>query len=847
MELPFAALHQLCAPMLDRLDELPEPQRMAAGTAFGLSVGASPDRLLIGLAILNLLARASDDSPLLCVIDDAHWLDRGSAQALGFVARRLLADRVALVFATRAPVADIARFPELVLEGLIDSDAQRLLSSVLRAPLDDAVRGRIVAECGGNPLALVEWPRRFAPAELAGGFLAPNEMTRTSQIEASFREQVAELPISTRRFLTVAAAEPTGDPVIVWRAAGGLGVSPLDAIPAIDAGLIHVAARVAFRHPLVRRASYGVASLRDRQAAHRALADATDPELDPDRRAWHRALGSAGPDEEIAEELEWSAGRARARGGLAANAALLERSVALTLVPSRRADRMLAAAAAHLLAGSLVRAGDLLAAAEASPLDEMGRAQLGILRAREAIYRGDLRSAAGLHLRAAQHLASLDLNLAFASHLAAMGTAVITGPGGGATIADAANAAIACPRSQEPTELESLAIGLATAAVDGPQAAAPVLRRVLSGDHDKLGDDAFQWLGYLVAAATVLWDFDTYRNLATAQVAVARAAGALSVLPNALTTVARVFVLEGDLDAAASAVREATEILGATGSNFAGFRGASHVGLEGASDAAQQIDEQIEAARVGGAGLSLKSALWARATLGNGTGDYDKALAAASEAIELPWMWSQICFHEHIEAAVRCGQRDLASETLDRLIHSTAASGTDWALGIQRRCQALLADDADADDLYRQAIQHLRRSRLRPEIGRAHLLYGEWLRRSSRRVEARAELQAAYDLFVSLGIHGFAERCRHELVLTGATVRKRMVESYADLTPQELEVSRLAVDGLTNAEIGARLFISVRTVEWHLRKVFTKLGISSRRGLKGALPTRARPAETSPR
>ncbi len=849
MELPFAALHLLCAHMLDGLAELPEPQRIAASAAFGLTVGTSPDRLLIGLAILNLLTRVSDDAPLLCVIDDAHWLDRSSAQTLAFVARRLLADRVALVFATRSPVDDIAQFPELVVAGLVDSDAQHLLGSGLHAPLDERVRNRILAESGGNPLALIELPRRLTPAELAGGFAPPNDMARSSQIEETFREQVAELPIPTRRFLTVAAAEPTGDPTIVWRAAGALGIAAVDATPAVDAGLITIAVRVAFRHPLVRTASYSAASLSDRQAAHRALAGATDPDLDPDRRAWHRALGSAGPDEEIAEELERSASRARARGGLAATAALLERSVALTVVPSHRADRMLAAAEAHLTAGSLERAGGLLAAAMALPLDDMGRAQLDRLRAREAQLRGDLGAGAVLHLRAAQRLESLDLNLAFVSHLEAMGAAVIAGlEGGGVTIDDAAIVALACPRSQEPTELESLAIGLATATVDGPQAAAPELRKVLSAAHDNLGPDAFQWLGYMVAAATMLWDLDTYRNLSGAQVAVARVAGALSMLPSALNTLARAFVFEGDFDAAASAVVEANEILSATGSNFVSAREASQAGLEAAEDAAQRIDAQIEAARVGGAGLSLRSALWARATLGNGSGEYDKALAAASEAIEHPWHWSfDVCFHEHIEAAMRCGQRDMAAETLDRLMLSTGVSGTDWALGIQRRCQALLADDADADALYRQAIQHLHRTRLRPEIGRAHLLYGEWLRRSTRRVEARAELQTAYDLFVSMGIHAFAERCRHELLLTGATVRKRTVQSYAELTPQELEVSRLALDGLTNAEIGARLFISVRTVEWHLRKVFTKLGISSRRGLKAALPTRAQLAASTAR
>ena len=595
----------------------------------------------------------------------------------------------------------------------------------------------------------------------------------------------------------------------------------------------------------MRSASYSAASLGDRQAAHRALADATDPDLDPDRQAWHRALGSPGPDEEIADALERAAGRARDRGGLAATAALLERSVALTVVASRRADRMLAAADAHQAGGSYERAGALLAEAEATPLGEMHRARLDMLRAGQALVRGD-HAASVLFLRAAQRLEALDVDLAFATHLAAMGAAANTEPGDGVSLREAAAAALASPRSPEPTQLESLAIGLATAAVDGPHAAAPVLRTIVSAAHDHLGADAFQWLGYKVAAASVLWDFDAFRNLATTQVAVARAAGALSILPNALNTLARAFMFEGDLDAAVSAVSEATEILAATGRKFVTSGGAYPAALEAAEHAAQRVDEQIEAARVGGVGLSLQGALWARATLANGSGEYDTALAVATEAIELPTMWSSpLCWHEHVEAAVHCGQRELAAATLDQIIASTEASGTDWALGIQQRCQALLADDADADGLYRQAIEHLSRTRLRPEVARAHLLYGEWLRRSNRRVDARAELQAAYDVFLSMGIHAFAERSRHELLLTGATVRKRTVESYSELTPQEYEVSRLALEGYTNAEIGARLFISVRTVEWHLRKVFTKLGISSRRDLKRVLPTRGQLAPSA--
>ena len=849
MELPFAGLHQLCSPLLGHLGELPEPQRLAASTAFGLTAGLPPNRLLVGLAALNLLTAASERCPLLCVVDDAQWFDRDSARALAFVARRLLAGRVALVFATRAPIDDLAGFPELLIKGLDAGDSHALLRSALHAPVDAGVQARIVTESGGNPRTLTTWPNRLAASGLAGGFADPIDLGEASRNAAIVHQQVAQLPPTTRWFLTVAAAEPTGDPIIVWRAASMLGLDPFVATPAVEAGLLEIGTRVAFRHPLVRTASYLAAALGDRQAAHRALAEATDPDLDPDRWAWHRALGSPGPDEEIADALERSVDRAQARGGLAAAAAVLERSVVLTAVPAQRARRVLASAAAHLNAGSFERAGALLAIAEAGPLAEADRAQLEMLRGRHATYRGDVRTGIALHRRAAVRLETIDLDLAFAAHLEAMGTAAMGGLGDASSLRDAAAATLACPRSAEPTELESLAVGLAGAIIDGTSGAAPALRRVLSATRDDQGADECRWLAFKAAAARVLWDLDALRDVSMARVERARSAGALSLLPGALNATAGVSILEGDLDGAAAAIREATEVLEATRRPAAMSAAAKLEALRADCAAGERLDEQVDAARGGTPGLSLRATLWARATLANGAGDYDTAFAAASEAIELPRAWSALSVHEHIEAAVRAGHRHAALATLEQLVPSTTASRSAWALGIQDRCRALLAADADADDLYRRSISHLRRTRLRPELARTHLLYGEWLRRANRRVDARAELQAAYDMFVSMGISGFAERCRHELVSTGASVRKRSVESNRELTSQELEVSRLALDGFTNAEIATRLYISVRTVEWHLRKVFAKLGISSRRELTGVLspgrePTRAERGRT---
>ena len=377
MELAFAALQQLYAPMLDRLEGLPDPQRAALGVAFGLTIGAAPDRFLVGLAALSLLSEVAEQQPLLCVIDDAQWLDRASAQTLAFVARRLLAEPIALVFATREEGEEFRGLPELLVGGLGAGDARELLGSVLRGPLDERVRDRIVAETRGNPLALLELPRGVPGVPGVPGL--------PGRIEDSFRGRLEVLPAATQRLMLVAAAEPAGDPAVVWRAAERLGIGAEAVAPAADAGLLTIGERVTFRHPLVRSAVYRAASPPDRRAAHQALAGATDPQADPDRRAWHRAQATLGPDEDVAAELERSAGRAQARGGLAAAAAFLERSAALTLDPARRAERALAAAEATYQAGAFEAALGLLATVEAGPPDQLRRARTDLLRGQIAV------------------------------------------------------------------------------------------------------------------------------------------------------------------------------------------------------------------------------------------------------------------------------------------------------------------------------------------------------------------------------------------------------------------------------------------------------------------------------
>ena len=427
MELAFAALHQLCGPMLDRLGRLPGPQRAALGTAFGLESGPAPDLFFVGLAVLSLLSEAAGERPLVCVVDDAQWLDRVSAQALGFAARRLLAESVLVVFAAREPGADLRGLPELVVEGLQDPDARELLDSVVRWPLDERVAERIVAETRGNPLALLELPRGLSPAELDGGFGLPDVLPLPGRIEQSFLRRVESLPEQSRLLLVVAAAEPLGDPALVWRAAGKLGILAQAVAPAAAAGLVEIGTRVRFRHPLVRSAAYRSASLEERRAVHRALAEATDPQIDPDRRAWHRAQATPGPDEDVAAELERSAGRAQARGGLAAAAAFLERSANLTADPTRRAERTLAAAQFNVQAGAFDAALGLLVAAECGTLDEFGYARVDLLRGRVASASSAGSEAPAQLLKAARRLEPLDITLARETYLDAWGAALFAG------------------------------------------------------------------------------------------------------------------------------------------------------------------------------------------------------------------------------------------------------------------------------------------------------------------------------------------------------------------------------------------------------------------------------------
>jgi DNA-binding CsgD family transcriptional regulator len=840
MELDYAALQQLCSPLLEFVERLPDPQRDAIGVAFGLGAGQAPSPFLVGLAVLGLFSEAAERQPLLCVVDDALWLDGGSAGALAFVARRLLAERVALAFATRDVGSGWARFPQLRVEPLGRRDARSLLESVLPARLDESVLERIVAETGGNPLALLELPRGLTPAQLAGGFGLPAALPLSTGIEQSFARRLARLPRDTRRLLLLAAAEPVGDLALLWRAAQQLGIPETEARAVEVEGLLTLDGAVVFRHPLVRSAVYGAAEPNERREAHRALADATDPKLDPDRRAWHRAQAASVPDEEVAGELERSAGRAQARGGLAAAAAFLEGAVTLTREPSRRARRALAAAQTKFQAGALDDALSLLAMAETGALSDLERARVALLRAQTAFVATRGSNAPPLLLEAALRLATLDPTLARETYLDALSAAMFAGrfagPGGSAL--EVAQAASAAPPTHAPRGSDLLLDALATLFSDTYESAVPILRRAQAAfSTDESAIEQLRWLWLATIASVQLWDDTGWETLSERHVRLARRTGALNDLPLALTQRVYMHLLAGELTAAASLVDEIEAATDAIGGTLAPYGKVGLAALRGREvEAVDLIGRTRTEVTRRGEGIGVSVVDWAEAVLYNGLARYEDARSAALRVVDHqdlnPSTW---VMPEVIEAAVRAGTPELAAHTHRRLVDMTRVSGTDWALGVAARSEALLVEDQRAEELYVYAIKRLGRTRIRADLARAHLLYGEWLRRERRRLDARTQLRTAHDLFSDFGMEAFAERARVELEATGEHARRRTVDTLAQLTPQEAQISRLVAQGNTNREIAAQLFISPSTVEYHLRKVFRKLGVKSRTQLANRL------------
>jgi DNA-binding CsgD family transcriptional regulator len=854
MEFAFAGLHQLLTPMLDHLEQLPVPQRDALRTVFGISAGPPPDRFLVALAVLSLLSETAGDRPLVCVVDDEQWLDQASAQALAFAARRLAADPVGLVFGARVPGEELAGLPELAVGGLADGDARALLNSTLASALDARVRDQIVAEAEGNPLALLELPRGLTSAELAGGFGLPGARPRpgslTGRIEDSFRRQLDALPTQTQRLLLLAAADPSGDPALVGRAAGRLGLPVQEAAaPAVEARLAEFGTRVRFRHPLVRSVAYRSAPFKERQQVHEALAAATDPVADPDRRAWHRAEAAAGPDEEAAAELEASAARAQARGGLAAAAAFLERAVRLTADPARLGERTLAAAQASMQAGAFDKALELLVMTEAWPLDELANARVTLLRGQAAFASNQGGDAPPLLLEAARRLEPLDLDLAREAYLDAWEAAAVAGD-----VAEITRAVRNLPGSPHPGLAELLLTGLSLQNTDGLPAAAPALRQAVNLFADDSTSDAARLRrGITVLSTTyLLWDVDSHRTLLDRQIQLVRGAGALDHLLIYASAAAVIVAWGGDFAGAASLLADVEAVAEVSGAQIPPIPALLLAGLRGRqAEAVPFIDAIIQAAGSGGQRLMVTIARWVTAILDNGLGRYDEAREAAREAVDDPSgiYFSMWALPELVEAAARSGHLPMAVDAVARLAETTQAGGTDWGLGIEARSRALLTEGPAADNLYREAIDRLGRTGVRAELARAHLLYGEWLRRENRRVDAREQLRTAHGMFDEIGMEAFAERARRELQATGETARKRAVQAAApasrELTAQEAQVARLASEGLSNPEIGARLFISTHTVQYHLGKVFAKLGITSRGQLHTVLPS-ASPTPSGP-
>ena len=849
MELPYGGLHQLCAPMLGRLGSLAEPQRRALSVAFGLASGESPDRFLVALAALSLMAEAAQERPLLCIVDDAQWLDQASAQVLGFIARRLLAEPVALVFAVRtptpgAPASDyLAGLPELRLGGLDEQSARALLATVISGPLDESVRARILAETHGHPLALLELYRGRSAADLAGGFALPDAGDLPRRIEDQYAARLGELPAEVQRLVLLAAADPVGDPALILRAAQMLGLDPGAINLAVAADLLEFGATVRFRHPLVRSAAYRAATAEDRRAVHEALATVTDPLADPDRRAWHCAHATAGPDEAVAEELINSASRAMRRGGVAAAAAFWERAVALTPDPGQRASRALTAAEAKYAAGDFEAAQALLVTAEVGPPGELDEARAQRMRAQVAFALRRGGDAPPLMLQAAQRLQSLDAELARQTFLEALLATIYAGRlayGQDAKqVARAARSATLSPSGSQPPHSQLLIHGLAVRLADGYLAAAPTLKQVLCRYRTQPLELGWLSVAYNIVAMD-LWDDEAWFELAAGQLRLARANGTLSWLPFTLDYLAEIHVQAGELSKAAALLMEREGVDSGTREATLPYLPLLLAAWGGdAPGAAERAEEMTRGATERGEGAALTYTDYAQAVLYNGQGNYRAAAEAAhrasavDEIVISPW-----ALYELVEAAARSDQQEHARAAAGQLSQLAVASGSNWARGAAARSRALVSRGRGAEEEYREAIELLGRTRMATHLARARLVYGEWLRREKRRVEARDQLRSAFDALTSMGAEAFAERARRELLATGETARKRSDDTRTDLTPQEEEIAQLAREGQTNQEIAAQLFIGRRTVEWHLRKVFAKLDISSRLELDQALRKR---------
>ncbi len=839
-QLGYAGLHQFLLPFADRLEHLPGPQRDALRSTFGLVAGPPADRFLVALAVLTLLADVATAAPLVCVIDDVQWLDPESAVVLGFVARRLYAEDVVLLFAVREPdgqLSPLAGLPELAVGGLAADAAMELLASLAAGPLSPAVGARIVAETGGNPLALAEVARELSPAQLAGSELLPEPLHIGGSLEQAFGRRVSLLPADARLLLAVAAAEPAGSQALVWRAAGQLGIDP-DAAAAADlGGLAEIGPRVEFRHPLIRSVVYHATPLSQRRQIHQALAAGDGSE--PARVAWHLGMAAAGPDEAVAARLEQAAGQARERGGYVATVTFLSRAAELSAEEGPRARRLLAAAQAALIAGQPVRAGALLEEATPRLGGPLARAQARRLQGTIRFALGQPAEAAPVLLAAARELAPADPRGSRQALLEAVEAARYAGWSASRAVLLEIAAAVRATQPAGGSQVSAtdlLLDGFAARAAAGYQASAPLLRGAIAmlsaGDLSPAG--GLRLLGLGCVAAADLFDGQAQHALASRWVRLARDQGALTALPQALNYGAFAEVVAGRFDAARACFAERLEISAATGNpGVAGTASIAEVyelawrGRE--TDARRVAAAATREAAGAGRGAQIIFARYALAVLELGLGNYQAALQCALGLYEddAPHLVNYV-LPDLVEAAARSGETGLADAALGRLAERAAAAGTPLALGLLARSRALLAGAADAEPLYEEAIEQLKQCQARPQLARAYLVYGEWLRRQRRRRDAREQLRTAHEMFTAMGAEAFAERARIELLATGERARPRTAEAAEELTPQEAQIARLVSHGDSNRDIAAQLFLSPSTVDYHLRKVFRKLGVASR-------------------
>jgi DNA-binding CsgD family transcriptional regulator len=843
--LGYAALHRLLQPFRSDIERLPEPQRDALRSALGLIGSSPPDRFLVGLGVLTLLADAASAAPLLVVIDDANWLDQESLVVLGFAARRLHAEGVVMVFAVRAPSglpAELFGLPEMVVGGLAEDASLALLAALTEAGVARHVGARLAVELRGNPLALVEVVRELSPGQMAGGESLPDPLPVGAALQGVFDRRVARLAPSSRVLLALAAAEPTAPPSQLWRASARLGIDP-DAA-AFDVGdVLEVTGdAIVFRHPLARAAAYRATPAGLRRQVHQTWAAVADEGTGRDRVAWHLANAAASPDDGVAARLEEAAEQVRARGGYAATATFLSRAADLSVDPVLKARRYVAAASAELTAGAPQRAAALLDQAERGALAEADRLRAERLQADLAYAMGG--TPTDQFLAAGRSSMPIDPAFGRETVLRALEFAIYAGRNVFAPAASTARQILAgAPIATPPlTSVDGLLYGLLER--DRSSEAAPLFRGALDALRERsLADESrLPWMPLGTMAAVDLLDLDAKADLVTEYARIARERGALATLPVALINVADACVYQGRYAVAEAALAESRSVSVALGSQHQdadrpGLADVSVLASRGHHDEAWALGRAVAAAlsSVGAAGGVSHVRLWL-AVLEIAFGNYGEALDLATYVFEEDLLaWGTPVLPNLVEAAVRSDKADMAERALARLEERVEASGALWGLGLLARSRALVSAADWAEQHYRDAIDLLERTTAAPDLARAHLLYGEWLRRERRRREARHHLRRAYDMFGGMGAEAFARRARIELNATGERARQRQAGTETALTPQEAQIAGLVTEGLTNRDIAARLFVSPATVEYHLRKMFRKLGVSSRTQLAGAM------------